>query len=267
MGKATKFQMLSLCAAALAVPLNQRVATLDHAVALKQIKQDVGFEDTATQQITVHGQPIFRFGKNHENATRLWLPSGVLKTLLTWEAPGGKTLSLVGKTFHPKNNNSHGVKKSDQWFSQLLVTIDDAARGQGEVRVLDVSASQEDLGTMEVALDDKLMTPVPGKDTYTSQEHHKVSFTVSKRSKTGADQLHVQAGGLEVSIFISKASKFTSEKDQVKFSHLNMRFDSGLPKNCAGVFAELAGLQPMKPTTEKLLQRPDLGKMWVDNMA
>jgi len=273
------------------VPLNQQVATLDHAVALKQIRQDVGFEDSATQQITVHGQPIFRFGKNHENATRLWLPTGVLKTLLTWEAPGGKTLSLVGKTFHPRHNNSRGVKKTDQvptllhlvaalnpphpprftrpwqWFSQLLVTIDDAARGQGEVRVLDVSASQEDLGTMEVALDDKLMTPVPGKDTYTSQEHHKVSFTVSKRSKTGADQLHVQAGGLAVSIFISKASKFTSEKDQVKFSHLNMRFDSGLPKNCAGIFAELAGLQPMKPTTEKLLQRPDLGHMWVDNMA
>ena len=153
-----------------------------------------------------------------------------------------------------------------QWFSQLLITIDDAARGQGEVRVLDVSASQEDLGTMEVALDDKLMTPVPGKDTYTSQEHHKVSFTVSKRSKTGADMLHVQAGGLAMSVFISKASKFTSEKDQVKFSHLNMRFDSGLPKNSAGVFAELAGLQPMKPITEKLLVRPDLGHMWVDNV-
>ena len=83
----------------------------------------------------------------------------------------------------------------------------------------------------------------------TEEEEESNSFTVSKRSKTGADQLHVQAGGLEVSIFISKASKFTSEKDQVKFSHLNMRFDSGLPKNCAGVFAELAGLQPMKPTT------------------
>ena len=107
-------KMLSFCAAALAVPLNQQVATLDHAVALKQIRQDVGFEDSATQQITVHGQPIFRFGKNHENATRLWLPTGVLKTLLTWEAPGGKTLSLVGKTFHPRHNNSRGVKKTDQ---------------------------------------------------------------------------------------------------------------------------------------------------------
>ena len=259
--------MLSLVAFVAAVPLNQQVATLDHAIALKQIRQEVGFEDSATQQITVHGQPIFRFGKNHENATRLWLPTGVLKTLLTWEATGGKTLSLVGKTFHPKHSNSsRGVKKTDQWFSQLLITIDDAARGQGEVRVLDVTASQEDLGTMEVALDDKLMTPVPGKDTYTSQEHHKVSFTVSKRSKTGADMLHVQAGGLAMSVFISKASKFTSEKDQVKFSHLNMRFDSGLPKNSAGVFAELAGLQPMKPITEKLLVRPDLGHMWVDNV-
>jgi hypothetical protein len=260
--------MLSFCAAALAVPLNQRVASLDQAVALKQIGREVGFEDSATQPITVHGQPIFRFGKNHENATRLWLPTGVYKTLLTWEATGGKTLSLVGKTFHPRHSNSsRGVKKTDQWFDQLLITIDDVARGQGEVRVLDVSASQEDLGTMEVALDDKLMTPVPGKDTYISQEHHKVGFTVSKRSKTGADMLHVSAGGLAMSVFISKASKYTSEKDQAKFSHLNMRFDSGLPKSSTGIFAELAGLHPMKPTTEKLLQRPDTSHMWVDNMA
>ena len=108
-------KMLSLVAFVAAVPLNQQVATLDHAIALKQIRQEVGFEDSATQQITVHGQPIFRFGKNHENATRLWLPTGVLKTLLTWEATGGKTLSLVGKTFHPKHSNSsRGVKKTDQ---------------------------------------------------------------------------------------------------------------------------------------------------------
>ena len=59
--------MLSLCAAALAVPLNQRVASLDQAVALKQIGREVGFEDSATQPITVHGQPIFRFGKNSTN--------------------------------------------------------------------------------------------------------------------------------------------------------------------------------------------------------
>ena len=256
--------MLSLCAAALAVPSTQEVATLDHVIALKQSRPDVGFEDSATPQITVHGDPIFRFGKNH-NATRLWLPTGVLKTLLTWEATGGKTLSLVGKTFHPRHNNTHGVKKTDEWFQQLLITVSDPGRGEGEVRVLDVSASQEDLGTMEIALDDKLMTPVPGKDTYTSQEHHKVAFTTSKHRKTGADQLHVQAGGLALSIYISKAAKFTSEKDQIKFSHLNMKFDGGLPKHCAGVFAELAGIQPISPKTEKLLQRPKKQHTWQDD--
>lgn len=150
------------------------------------------------------------------------------------------------------------IARAWQWFEQLLVTVGDAGRRfEGEVRVLDVSASQEDLGTMQVALDDKLMTPVPGKDTYTSQEHHKVTFTVTKRSKNGADKLDVQAGGLALSIYISKAAKFTSEKDQVKFSHLNMKFDSGLPKHCSGVFAELAGLQPISHHTEKLLQQPE----------
>ena len=116
--------MLSFCAAAIAVPLNQRVASLDQAVALKQIGREVGFEDSATQPITVHGQPIFRFGKNHENATRLWLPTGVYKTLLTWEATGGKTLSLIGKTFHPRHSNSsRGVKKTDQVLIARLLHL------------------------------------------------------------------------------------------------------------------------------------------------
>jgi hypothetical protein len=67
----------------------------------------------ATPQITVHGDPIFRFGKKH-NATRLWLPTGLQTSLLTWEASGGKTLSLLGRTFHPRHNNSYGVRKSNE---------------------------------------------------------------------------------------------------------------------------------------------------------
>ena len=157
------------------------------------------------------------------------------------------------------------------------------------VRVLDVNADQEQLGTMRVALDDNVMELEPGKRML-SPEHHRVSFTASKRPKTDMDQISVAAGGLELTIFISKATKFKGDKlehDRIKYAHLNMMFDNGLPKNGKGVFAEcvpcrsnlppfpsylhprlacrrpctaaarrLAGMEDMTPETAKLLERP-----------
>ena len=110
--------------------------------------------------------------------------------------------------------------------------------------MLDVSADQDELGTMRIALDDKVVKPEKGKDTYISAEHHKISFQASKRANTNADQLHIEAGDLALSIYISKASKFNKEKDQVKYAHLNMKFDNGLPTDGSGIFAECATAIP-----------------------
>ena len=61
-------------------------------------------------QITVHGDPIFRFGDSH-NATRLWLPTGELTPLLQWtEEKGGKQMQLLGKTFHPRTDCKHDIE-------------------------------------------------------------------------------------------------------------------------------------------------------------
>jgi len=211
-----------------------------------------------TPQITVHGDPIFRFGDSH-NATRLWLPTGELTPLLQWtEEKGGKQMQLLGKTFHPRTDCKHDIeatrkqcKANNEWFDELAIMYDG-------VRVLDVNADQEQLGTMRVALDDNVMEPEPGKRII-SPEHHRVSFTASKRPKTDMDQISVAAGGLELTIFISKATKFKGDKlehDRIKYAHLNMMFDNGLPKNGKGVFAELAGMEDMTPETAKLLERP-----------
>jgi len=201
----------------------------------------------ATPEITVHGDPIFKFGEKH-NATRLWLPSDKLTPLLKWNSEGGRPMQLLGKTFHPKGGKGD-VSKNNEWFDQLVIK-------HGLATVLDVSTNVDEPGTMKVTLDDKVVKPEKGKDTYISAEHHKISFQASKRANTNADQLHIEAADLALSIYISKASKFNKEKDQVKYAHLNMKFDNGLPTDGSGIFAELAGMEPMSPATAKLLERP-----------
>jgi hypothetical protein len=202
-----------------------------------------------TPQITVHGDPIFKFGEKH-NATRLWLPGGELTPLLKWNTASGRPMTLLGKTFHPTNDDGkHGVSTNNEWFDQLVIK-------HGLATVLNVQANQDKDGTMSVEMDDAPVKPEAGKDVYTSAEHHKISFRASKRANTNADELHVEAGSLALSIYISKAAKFTSERDRVKYAHLNMKFDNGLPKDGSGVFAELAGMEPMSTATEKLLERP-----------
>merc|ERR1711939_344887 len=124
------------------------------------------------------------------------------------------------------------VSKNNEWFDQLVIK-------HGLATVLDVSTNVDEPGTMKVALDDKVVKPEKGKDTYISAEHHKISFQASKRANTNADQLHIEAGDLALSIYISKASKF----------------DNGLPTDGSGIFAELAGMEPMSPATAKLLER------------
>lgn len=66
----------------------------------------------ATPEITVHGDPIFKFGEKH-NATRLWLPSDKLTPLLKWNSEGGRPMQLLGKTFHPKGGKGDVSKNNE----------------------------------------------------------------------------------------------------------------------------------------------------------
>ena len=50
-------------------------------------------------KVTVGGDPIFTVG-DKRNTTHVWLPFGEMTKLLEWSIPDGKTMQLMGKTFH-----------------------------------------------------------------------------------------------------------------------------------------------------------------------
>ena len=58
-------------------------------------------------------------------------------------------------------------------------------------------------------------------------------------------RLQVDAGGLQLTINMAKAIKFDKELDRVKWAHLNVNLNNGLPAGSEGIFAELVGLQPL----------------------
>jgi len=192
-------------------------------------------------QISVHGDPMF---KQNGAGTRFAITSGKLTPLLKWKSQHG-IMQLHGKTME---------KSGHQWFKQLIITQDDAT-------VLDVTARQTSFGTMQVLLDGKEIEESPRKEwvaTYASRKRavHLSALKQPARLQIGeklADKLELEAGGLKLTIYSSKASKFFYKADQVKYMHLNVDFDEGIPTDARGVFAQMAGVEPMSRETKRLL--------------
>merc|ERR1712216_746542 len=97
--------------------------------------------------------------------------------------------------------------------------------------------------------DGKEVDPMPGEMTYTSESHNRVKFIVSRTPDTDA--------------FTIKGIKFDKEFDRVKWAHLNVNLNNGLPACSQGIFAELVGIQPLSNATKELLERPQ----WASDYA
>jgi hypothetical protein len=208
-------------------------------------------------KISVHGDPLF---KHKGKAAHFWIPTGTLTPLLEWKSKTGAPMRLFGKTFGKPVDK----KNSHQWFNQFVVSQDNTT-------IIDVAANPFSNNasvkgnSMLVMLDGKPLHHSQQKGVikrYASAVKKSVKLSIMKRPtrlKIGdksAEKLHVAAGGLEMSIFSSKAAKFASKKQQVKFMHLNIAFDAGIPKDATGIFAELAGVEPISPSTTELLKKP-----------
>jgi len=213
-------------------------------------------------KVTVGGDPIFTVG-DKRNTTHVWLPFGEMTKLLEWSIPDGKTMQLMGKTFHQVDGYDEHVTENE-WFGQFLIK-------HGDQTVLDVAADQENLGHMKIIMDGKEVDPMPGEMTYTSESHKRVKFIVSRTPDTDAftikgirgRRLLVDAGGLQLTINMAKAIKFDKEVDRVKWAHLNVNLNNGLPAGSQGIFAELVGIQPLSNATKELLERPQ----WASDYA
>ena len=68
--------------------------------------------------------------------------------------------------------------------------------------------------------------------------------------------VQVTAGALALNIYSSRATKYSSGADKVKYEHLNINFANGIPTDAKGIFAELAGVQDISEATMALLKQP-----------
>merc|ERR1719424_2422636 len=118
-------------------------------------------------------------------------------------------------------------------------------------RSLDMSAEGTDRGTVKILLDGKAIrdTPVLGATSMYASAHQNVTLYMSKRPRKHmdvaddqpADEMEIDADGLKMTVWTSKARKFTSAAEQNMYLHLNFKMEHGVPKGAKGLLAELAG--------------------------
>jgi len=72
-----------------------------------------------------------------------------------------------------------------------------------------------------------------------------------------AENVEIRAPGLGLTISSARAKKYSKESAQVRWSHLNMKVMSTLPRSSSGLLAELAGMRPMSESTKSYLTVPE----------
>ena len=66
----------------------------------------------------------------------------------------------------------------------------------------------------------------------------------------------IRTPAVSFTIWTQQANKFDEVEKRVKYAHLNMEVDGGLPESAEGIAAEFAGVRPMTAETEALLEMP-----------
>tara|TARA_B110001452_G_scaffold128478_1_gene106733 strand:+ start:72 stop:2489 length:2418 start_codon:yes stop_codon:yes gene_type:complete len=189
---------------------------------------DSHFEDLPTctpvpSPISVHGDPMF---KHNGTGTHFWIKEDVLTPLLLWRTADGLVMELSARTFNrPETGN--------QWIKQVVVA-------QNGTTVLDVSATTDDRQM-------RVKRPArAGKDV---------------NIQVGEDNLvDIEANGVRFVVKPAQATKFYGHDTRHKYEHLDMQFPDGISAAAkpTGIFAQLAGVQPMLAATKELLVEPRL---------
>lgn len=71
-------------------------------------------------------------------------------------------------------------------------------------------------------------------------------------------RVYFESNGVALDVKSASAVKFDADAACGKFHHLNLAFASGIPHGfgATGIFAQLAGLEPMLAATKEMLKRP-----------
>jgi len=138
-------------------------------------------------------------------------------------------------------------KEDAQWFGQLTLK----ANG---VPVLNVSRGEGGFGEMVVEIDGKGVArgwKSPEHDidqSFSSKLGMRSTLKFGKKHVGGThgQALVVEAPGFKFSVESRPASKFPMPTDQIRYGHLNLKFDEdALPRFSKGFLAQLAGVREM----------------------
>ena len=191
--------------------------------------------------ISVHGDPMFKLN-GEKQAHHFWVKEGSLTPLLSWQTQENRTMTLSGLTFSR-------IETGNQWFKQLVlsqdkqVVLDMVARDPRE------APDKKALAAKHTSIDEVNRMKV----SRGTEQLAAGSMEISK------DMVQVEAGGIHFTVQPSDAAKFDTLHEQLQYEHLNVRFDAGIPANvhAKGIFAQLAGAEPMGEDTMALLVPPE----------
>jgi len=178
-----------------------------------------------SESVSVHGDPMFQHDGKGQH---FWLKEDVLNNLLDWKSDDGHKMSLQGLTVA-------NAETGHQWFKQIALMSDGK-------KVL----------SSEVVFDDKPTLALSSLDTsIVTIDSFVKGNGVDAKNVTG-----VSAGGMTFELTAESAHKFDDTAQQSKYAHVNVKMPNGLAKDATGLFAELAGAQPMSDATKALLASP-----------
>ena len=182
-------------------------------------------EAVAAGPLSVHGDPMFQHDGKGQH---FWLKEDVLNNLLDWKSDDGHEMSLQGLTVA-------NTETGHQWFKQIALMSDGK-------KIL----------SSEVVFDDKPTLALSSLDTsIVTIDSFVKGNGVDAKNVTG-----VSAGGMTFELTAESAHKFDDTAQQSKYAHVNVKMPNGLAKDATGLFAELAGAQPMSDATKALLASP-----------
>jgi len=175
--------------------------------------------------ISVHGDPMFQ---HNGKGQHFWLKEGVLSPLLDWTSDDGHKMSMQGLTVA-------NAETGHQWFKQIALVRDGK-------QVLSSEVVGADKPTLALSyLDNKTVIT----DTF-----------VKGNGDDAKDVTRVALGGMTFELSAESAHKFADAAQQAKYAHVNVKMPKGLVASATGLFAELAGAQPMSGATKALLRSP-----------
>ena len=141
-----------------------------------------------------------------------------------------------------------------QWFGQLMLKVDNEP-------MLSVSRGEGGFGKMQVHVDGKLVKE-GAEQVVSKRSGLRATLKRSKKHDWRAANVHsqvvaVEAPGFKFSIESAPGMKFSELAEQIKYAHLNLKFDEeAFPNFSNGFLAQLAGVRSL---TERSEARFDVG--------